>query len=175
MILQPSKDSPPPFRPGIDAALRSWLRLPRRLRALAPLLVMGALWWSSSCELPQREPSLLRSLAHNGMHGVAYAALAGLLLLASGVTANRPPGVRWASAWSLCLAIAYGIVDELHQSFVPGRVCSVVDGLSDAFGAASALTFLEARLQPCRFCATAFPICVVACVGSVVLATWGPW
>lgn len=32
------------------------------------------------------------------------------------------------------LVLAYGISDEYHQSFVPGRDCSMYDALADAFG-----------------------------------------
>ena len=51
-------------------------------------------------------------------------------------------GARWAGyttvaavqAW--IVAVLYGVSDELHQSFVPGRTPSAGDTLADAAGAA---------------------------------------
>ncbi len=37
--------------------------------------------------------------------------------------------------FAFLIAAAYGITDELHQSFVPGRDCSFWDWLADALGA----------------------------------------
>jgi VanZ family protein len=37
------------------------------------------------------------------------------------------------------LAVLYGLSDEWHQSFVPGRTPDVVDILTDAIGAAIGL------------------------------------
>jgi VanZ family protein len=36
-----------------------------------------------------------------------------------------------------CIAAVYGIVDEIHQYFVPGRDCSPWDWVADALGAAA--------------------------------------
>lgn len=36
-----------------------------------------------------------------------------------------------------CLAAGYGVTDEIHQSFVPGRSCSPGDLMADAAGAAA--------------------------------------
>jgi VanZ family protein len=73
------------------------------------------------------------------------------------------------------LSVAYGIVDEVHQSFVPGRVCSVVDVLSDAFGAALAIALLGSCLSRSRVCNVALGACLVGSFASVAMATWGPW
>ena len=54
-------------------------------------------------------------------HLLAYAALGGLLLLA-------------VLAW--VLAVAYGLTDEFHQSFVPDRNGRLDDVVTDAIGAA---------------------------------------
>jgi VanZ family protein len=54
-------------------------------------------------------------------------------------------GVRWAGvtpaaagrAW--LFSAAYGVSDEFHQSFVPGRTPSGIDWVADAAGAAVAI------------------------------------
>ncbi len=40
------------------------------------------------------------------------------------------------------MSAAYGIVDEVHQYFVPGRQLSVWDMLSDVFGSVTAVMFM---------------------------------
>ena len=71
-------------------------------------------------------------------HGIAYA---GLAL----VTLRATSGGRWsgvgAGAVSLAWVIAavYGVTDEWHQFFVPGRMADVRDVVADATGAALGL------------------------------------
>jgi len=67
---------------------------------------------------------------------------------------------KWP-AWLAVLTVsAFGVTDEWHQSFVPGRDCDVFDWLSDTLGAALAVTLyvkwawyrrlLEMRVGPHR-------------------------
>lgn len=64
-------------------------------------------------------------------HTAAYAVLAALLLRAlDGVAA---PG------WAVLLTSLYGITDEIHQAFVPGRTPDVGDWAADTLGALLAL------------------------------------
>jgi VanZ family protein len=71
-------------------------------------------------------------------HGVAYG---GLALVALRATA----GGRWSAVGARALLAAwmiatlYGVSDELHQSFVPGRTADLRDVIADAAGAALAL------------------------------------
>ena len=46
----------------------------------------------------------------------------------------------------LLLAVGYGLLDELHQSYVPGRDPSLYDVLADVSGAALALSTLAVGL-----------------------------
>jgi VanZ family protein len=69
------------------------------------------------------------------MHAATYGGLAALLVRAfAGATWTGVTGARAAAA--AAGAIVYGISDELHQSFVPGRTADLQDLLADAFGAA---------------------------------------
>jgi VanZ family protein len=43
-------------------------------------------------------------------------------------------------AWLWIVAVLYGLSDEFHQSFVPGRHASLSDIAADALGALSCLT-----------------------------------
>lgn len=156
--------------------LLRWLGVPFALRALVPFVVMATLWISSSITPAPSEPDVLRSLLHNGAHVVAYAMLAGSWLLAhrpqqlSAATSPRAAALR-----SVLLATAYGVVDEWHQSFVPGRVSSVGDLLADACGAALAVSALLALLRDDRAARRWAWWSAAASVASVAAATWLPW
>lgn len=79
-------------------------------------------------------------------HFILYAVLGVLYLLA------LPRSWRgWASvAAAVLLASAYGVTDEFHQSFVPGRVPDVADWLVDTGGAITAVLLTEAVLRRSR-------------------------
>jgi VanZ family protein len=59
------------------------------------------------------------------VHAALYAVLGALLRVALG-----------RSGPAIALAAAYGVTDELHQAFVPGRDADVLDALADLAGAA---------------------------------------
>lgn len=71
------------------------------------------------------------------MHAAAYLGLA-LLAFRGAVLLplTKTPGPY---AQSLCLAALYGLSDEFHQSFVPGRSADALDWLADVLGAVVAL------------------------------------
>jgi VanZ family protein len=67
------------------------------------------------------------------LHAIAYAALAALLvpgLRGAGLPARR------ALLAAIALASLYGVSDEIHQAFVPGRTADVLDWAADTAGAA---------------------------------------
>jgi VanZ family protein len=73
-------------------------------------------------------------LSFSGGHVVAYAGLAVLVVRA--LAGGMPPHVtRPIAVRALVITIAYGISDEFHQSFVPGRTSDVLDVIADAAGA----------------------------------------
>jgi VanZ family protein len=67
-------------------------------------------------------------------HGAGYAVLAVLACRALAGGLGRPVTARVA-AFAVAIAVLYGVTDELHQSFVPGRVADAWDLLKDAGGA----------------------------------------
>lgn len=76
-------------------------------------------------------------------HGLAYALLATLAAraLARGQWAGIGAGTL-TGAW--LVATLYGMTDEWHQSFVPGRTSDARDLLADAAGAGLALGLIRA-------------------------------
>jgi VanZ family protein len=77
-----------------------------------------------------------------------FAVLAWLLAWAFG-------GRRRTLLTSFAFALLYGVSDELHQAFVPGRHPDPLDLLCDAAGAATALAGWAALRQRVRRSGTA--------------------
>jgi VanZ family protein len=80
-------------------------------------------------------PGKYGALGHFGV----YAVLGALLLLA--LPRERRPWVALVTA--VALASIYGITDEFHQSFVPGRVPDIADWFVDTAGALTSTLLLE--------------------------------
>jgi VanZ family protein len=82
-------------------------------------------------------PSLPGGLTNHTGHFIGYALLASLLLRA--FAGAQWQGVTSSAAWrSVVFSSAYGVTDEFHQSFVPGRTTAVDDWVADTTGAAVA-------------------------------------
>ncbi len=105
----------------------------KTIRYSAAPALMAALWFLSSrpLDLPDLGPSGMDKVAHF----IAYAVLA----FAMGLWA-RPEWWQNTPVITACLVIlaaaCYGAVDEVHQSFVPGRDPSFFDWIADSLGAA---------------------------------------
>lgn len=153
-----------------DTAVRRWLAVPRPLRWLPVAVLVALLWWSSSTPPRPTEPSIVGAFVHNAMHVVAYAIVAAAVWCAAHAPGSGDQ--RRAAAVAIAFAIGYGVVDELHQSHVPGRVASAWDVGSDACGALLAVWLLHRRFAAPRV-GLVHGACVLAasCV-SVAFATF---
>jgi hypothetical protein len=70
-------------------------------------------------------------------HAIGYAILGALVLRA--LAGGRLAGMSWPRAVAaVLLAALYGVSDEFHQSFVPGRSSDARDVVADALGALAA-------------------------------------
>jgi len=49
---------------------------------------------------------------------------------------------RTAVLWAAAIATSYGVLDEIHQMYVPGRFASVTDALLNAAGAAAVVAWV---------------------------------
>jgi VanZ family protein len=106
---------------------------PRWRRALAVVAVLYAavIYWLSSLRnpLPFIHPWLPGE--DKVLHAGAYALL-GALLSSALIGVVRPGR---ALLLAVALASLYGVTDEWHQSFVPGRTCDALDWTADTVGA----------------------------------------
>ena len=109
------------------------------LRWWGPLgLYMALIFFVSS----RPRPPSLDDTPDVALHGGAYFVMAVLAVraLARGLDV-RPSGAVLAGA--VALSVAYGVSDEIHQSFVPSRMGSVDDVVFDALGAIAAAVSLH--------------------------------
>lgn len=98
---------------------------------LAVLLWMGVIFYFSS--LRGKDIPALFPLQDVLFHVIAYAALAYLFIRA---LKNTYPGLTPAKLifFAVIFGIIYGLGDEFHQSFVPGRDASAFDVFIDTLG-----------------------------------------
>jgi len=111
---------------------------------LPPLIWMGLIFFfSAQPHLPRAPAPWLDTLLKKLGHALGYGVLAWLYLRALRGHLHPPNSCR---AVSLGLALLYGLSDEYHQTFVPGRNGTLLDVAVDGMGAGGAM-LLEWWLQ----------------------------
>ncbi len=120
-----------------------WLQRQPWLVLWTPVVLWMALifYLSAQPDLPHPSSGWADLLFSSGAHVLMFGVLAGLW---ARVVGKHPRG--WLLA--LGLAVLYGLSDEFHQYFVPGRHADPVDLLCDALGAGLGLfvwTWLQRR------------------------------
>ena len=110
---------------------------PTRRAAVAWILAglyLGLIWVGSSMSSDE-VPSIGRLFYDKVMHCAEFTVLGFLLTHALMATFPGRPMIRIAlTAW--LAAVGWGVLDEMHQAFVPGRSSEILDLLADAVGAA---------------------------------------
>ncbi len=108
---------------------------PARGRFVPVMLVMGLIFFlsnQSGASLPLPNIPNIDKLAHF----LIYALLAAASLYAF-PTSVRRRRARFVGVFVILLCVLYGLSDEFHQSFVPGRCVSGWDLLADTVGASA--------------------------------------
>ncbi len=163
---------------GALRILRATARgLGRLSRGFGPVLAAG--WYAliyglSSRETYGRPGPISGSWALNTGHSLLFGILALWLLLCAPRREGWPRVGRGTVFWVLGSVLTLGVLDELHQSRVPGRTMSATDVLTDltgaacvlwicAYGASAAASERGARLRLC--------LGVLACAGAGAIAT----
>jgi VanZ family protein len=105
----------------------------RAVTVWVPVLAWAALIFALS-SLPNLSTAegWLGDVLSSGAHAVEYAIFGALLMRALD-----------ARLLAFVAGFAYAITDEVHQSFVPGRIASGVDLLVDAIGLVAGIVLLE--------------------------------
>ncbi len=100
---------------------------------------LPAAGWALTIFILSAQPRLPKppgSLSDKDAHAVAYGVLAAACLF--GLAQGRLRAVTAGRAMlAAILAAVYGLTDEWHQSFVPGRDADVYDLVADAVGASA--------------------------------------
>lgn len=90
------------------------------------------IFWLSS--IPQDEMPKMALLRFDKLLHLLEYTIFGMLLMLAFTSNNSRRVTERAPLFTLTTGILYGITDELHQWFVPGRFVSVFDLLADAIG-----------------------------------------
>lgn len=127
---------------GLRRAGRGLLALPAPLVWASIVAWMGAIWLLSSRHGSAQTSSGLYAVFAN----MAHAPIFGLLgLMIAAVLLRSAAGAGWPAvglrrgASVLAGVGIYAVIDEWHQSFVPGRSSSAMDVLTDLLGAGCVL------------------------------------
>jgi VanZ family protein len=98
----------------------------------APVVAyMAAIFLVSSLSQPPLPPGV----SDKAGHSFGYTGLA--IVVVRAIAGGLPRRITWPqAAQALLIAIAFGMSDEFHQSFVPGRSEDIHDLYADATGAA---------------------------------------
>jgi len=109
-------------------------------------ICMGLMWYLSS--KPVSDPSILAILKipfmDKVMHIAEYAVFGYLLARALAVGREDESRILLAII-VIALSVIWGVIDELHQMFVPMRYASIFDVIADTFGASLGSVIVIAR------------------------------
>jgi VanZ family protein len=73
------------------------------------------------------------------LHFLVYSLFGTTLIIATAQSKNTMRRIILV----ILIGAAYALLDEIHQLFVPGRVCDILDWLADSLGIAFSLLFLN--------------------------------
>lgn len=96
------------------------------------LLIIGMIWFLSSQSVLPTPKGILGF--DKVQHLLAYAVFAVAVGLWISLKQWKKNPFK-CMVWVAIIVAAYGISDEVHQSFVPGRDCNVWDWVADTIGA----------------------------------------
>lgn len=101
---------------------------------------LPALLWMAGIAYLSHQTEPLGRTASTGEASVAHLAVfgvLGLLLLWALAAANGAGRDFWVLPFfAVGIAVLFGVIDEVHQAYVPGRTASEADVATDALGAA---------------------------------------
>lgn len=114
------------------------------VRILAPLALMGVIFWFSAQTYDGHEIAWWEVAGRNLGHFLGYA------LLAAAWAWALPGRLRTRLALAAALSLAYAAGDEYHQTFVEGRTGTAEDVVIDALGIATAVVLVHQRARAAK-------------------------
>ena len=104
----------------------NWFETHNKISWIITILIAIFIFYMSSKTFPPGIPGI--SYASYVYHLVIYFVLAFFLLIS--ITRGKLDK-KYLFFVVILISIGYGISDEIHQFFVPGRYCTFVDALTD--------------------------------------------
>lgn len=117
--------------PGYKHFLKYWLPV---------YLYAGLIFFYSSMSQPPLRPVILHG--DKLLHLAEYAVF-GYLIARAAKNSSSVKLKAYFRIFAVGVAFAYGLSDEFHQSFVPGRQVEILDIFADGFGAFLGQMFLR--------------------------------
>ncbi len=117
------RSSPASSRPSARDLVLAWL---------PAAAYMATIWIASSFEMSSF-PTSLFPLRDKGVHAIEYGVLGFLVTHACLRTFPSHARLRVAAFAVLC-GVLWGVMDEIHQAFVPGRSADALDLVADSVG-----------------------------------------
>ncbi|MCI6441919.1 VanZ family protein [Treponema sp.] len=114
-------------------------------RWIPTVIIISISWYLSSREHVEHMPSFW-----NADKAVHFFCFGGLCFWISFACRTKTISRIWIPVF---ITSFYGFIDEIHQSFVPGRSCSVFDWIADTSGAifgAVLFVFMAAKLSKAK-------------------------
>lgn len=108
------------------------MAVPERFRIVPMILVMGTIFYLSHQPGDSLDLSGIPGL-DKAAHFSVYGLLAAAVLFAHSEAARKTKSLKTAAV-TAATCLLYGISDEFHQAFVPGRFVSGADLAADFFG-----------------------------------------
>jgi VanZ family protein len=116
-----------------------------------PAALYAAVIFYTSAQSDAALPPVLDVLAEQAIHPLEYTVLG--ILIVRALAGGLPARVSLSTALlGVALTTAYGLTDEFHQMFVPGRFADWNDVVADAIGGVTgaAVCWLWGIISPAR-------------------------
>jgi len=105
-------------------------------RAVRAVLLLAAVAWAILIFYLSSQPGIDAPMLFPGQDKLFHLVVFGILgFFVMGSLPAAPDGYRQRQLWWVALAVMlYGVSDEFHQHFVPGRSVEFFDVVADALG-----------------------------------------
>lgn len=113
----------------------SFLKAHRKRLVYLPLIVYWIILLIATSIPTDDFPRVLMTVGDKVKHFAAYFILGGYLTIAFSVQERFPLLRKYFIIAAILAATVYGLIDEIHQAFIPGRFYELLDWVADIFGA----------------------------------------
>ncbi len=113
----------------------SFLKAHRKRLVYLPLIIYWIILLIATSIPTDDFPRVLMTVGDKVKHFAAYFILGGYLTIAFSVQERFPLLRKYFIIAAILAATVYGLIDEIHQAFIPGRFYELLDWVADILGA----------------------------------------